>query len=113
MTYTTTHPWLTFTADLDAASFRNVAAARRGRLQSGHVRRALLRPEVAEELLQVYLVRGALATTAIEGNTLSEDEARRVADGTLRLPPSQEYLGAGDPQHPRRVRRDPRRGLRP
>ena len=37
-------------------------------------------------------MRGALATTAIEGNTLSEDEAQRVADGTLRLPPSKEYL---------------------
>lgn len=34
-----------------------------------------------------------LATTAIEGNTLSEEEARRILDDQLRLPPSKEYLG--------------------
>jgi Fic family protein len=58
-----------------------------------HVRWALLRPEAASDLGRVYLVRGALATTAIEGNTLSEEQARGIADGTLRLPHSQEYLG--------------------
>jgi Fic family protein len=42
--------------------------------------------------LQVYLVKGMLATTAIEGNTLSEDEVRRILDQTLKLPPSREYL---------------------
>jgi len=58
-----------------------------------HVRWALLRPDTAYNLGRVYLVRGALATTAIEGNTLSEEQAQGVVDGTLRLPPSQEYLG--------------------
>lgn len=58
-----------------------------------HVRWALLRPDSADDLGRVYLVRGALATTAIEGNTLSEEQARGIVDGTLRLPPSQEYLG--------------------
>jgi Fic family protein len=33
-----------------------------------------------------------LATTAIEGNTLSEEEARRVVEGSSDLPPSREYL---------------------
>ena len=37
-------------------------------------------------------VKGMLATTAIEGNTLSEDEVRRILDRTLELPPSREYL---------------------
>ena len=41
----------------------------------------------------VYLTKGALATTAIEGNTLSEEEARRRIEGDLDLPPSREYLG--------------------
>ena len=40
----------------------------------------------------MYLVKGMLATTAIEGNTLSEDEVRRILDRTLELPPSREYL---------------------
>ncbi len=53
---------------------------------------ALLKPETAAELLQVFLAKGALATTAIEGNTLSEEDARLLLDGKLNLPPSQEYL---------------------
>jgi Fic family protein len=92
-TYKTSHPWLTFTANLSAAGFRTWLLLGEAASKSAHVRRALLRPEVAAELLQVYLVRGALATTAIEGNTLSEEEARRIADGELTLPPSKAYLG--------------------
>lgn len=60
--------------------------------KSQHVGRSLLSPEAAAELLQVYLAKGMLATTAIEGNTLSEEEVRQVLDGKLDLPPSREYL---------------------
>ena len=42
--------------------------------------------------MQVYLAKGVLATTAIEGNTLSEAQVRDVVEGTLALPPSREYL---------------------
>jgi Fic family protein len=58
-----------------------------------HVSGAALGPEVAAELMKVYLAKGAMATTAIEGNTLTEDEVRRRIDGKLSLPPSKEYLG--------------------
>jgi cell filamentation protein, protein adenylyltransferase len=40
-----------------------------------------LQPAYHERLLDVSLVKGAQATTAIEGNTLTEDEVRRVAEG--------------------------------
>ncbi len=49
-----------------------------------------LRPERHESLLRVSLIKGAQATTAIEGNTLSTDEIERVAAGDS-LPPSKEY----------------------
>lgn len=49
-------------------------------------------PHVAEELHRVYLVKGVQGTTAIEGNTLSEEQIRKILDGKLELPPSQEYL---------------------
>jgi Fic family protein len=60
--------------------------------KSQHVARALLSPKAAHELLSVYLTKGILATTAIEGNTLSEDEVRRVLEGSSHLPPSRQYL---------------------
>jgi Fic family protein len=88
-----THPWLTFEVDLKRASYRLWLLLGEAASKSDHVRRALLRPEVADDLLKVFLVKGALATTAIEGNTLSEEEARQVFEDQLRLPPSKEYLG--------------------
>jgi Fic family protein len=91
-TYEASHPWLTFSANLKGVSYRSWLLLGEAASKSAHVRWSLLRPDVAHRLLQVYLVRGALATTAIEGNTLSEDEARRVVEGSLRLPPSKEYL---------------------
>ena len=38
-------------------------------------------------------VHDRLATTAIEGNTLSEEEVVKHLPGELKLPPSREYLG--------------------
>lgn len=93
MPYKKSHPWLTFRLDLRRLSHLTWLLLGEATSKCQHVRWALLRPDAAENLGRVYLVRGALATTAIEGNTLSEEQARGVADGTLRLPPSQEYLG--------------------
>jgi Fic family protein len=90
--YKESHPWLTFNVDLRDASYRLWLLLGEATSKSDHVRRALLRPEVARDMLKVFLVKGALATTAIEGNTLSEEEARQVFEGELRLPPSKEYL---------------------
>lgn len=49
-----------------------------------------LLPEFHENLLEVSLTQGAQATTAIEGNTLSLEEVRRVFEGKS-LAPSKEY----------------------
>ena len=58
-----------------------------------HLSLALLKPEVADEMHRVYLAKGAQATTAIEGNTLSEEEVARIVAGVAAPPPpSQEYL---------------------
>jgi Fic family protein len=51
-----------------------------------------LRPKTAERLHRVYLAKGAQATTAIEGNSLSEAEVLDAVDGKLKVPPSKEYL---------------------
>lgn len=49
-----------------------------------------LRPDYHQRLLTISLIKGARATTAIEGNTLTDDEVRRVAEGQA-LPPSKDY----------------------
>lgn len=58
-----------------------------------HIAGVPLQPATATRLHLVYLAKGSHATTAIEGNTLSEEEVLRRVEGTLQLPPSREYLG--------------------
>ena len=47
-------------------------------------------PSYQQYLKRVSLIKGARATTAIEGNTLSAEEVEKVAQGES-LPPSKEY----------------------
>jgi len=58
-----------------------------------HISHSMLKPETGQELYQLFLAKGVHATTAIEGNTLDEDDALRAIQGTLELPRSQQYLG--------------------
>jgi Fic family protein len=58
-----------------------------------HLAGAPLKPAAADELAAIYLVRGVQATTAIEGNTLSEDEVKDIVQkGTAHVSESREYL---------------------
>lgn len=57
-----------------------------------HLAGVPLRPDLAKELHQIFLTKGVMATTAIEGNTLSEEQVRLLVDGKLDLPKSQKYL---------------------
>lgn len=57
-----------------------------------HIANVPLRPATAQELHKLYLAKGALATTAIEGNTLSEEQVLKLLEDDLHLPPSEEYL---------------------
>lgn len=50
-----------------------------------------LAPEVRRKMLNVSLIKGAQATTAIEGNTLSEEEIKQINNGAT-LPESRKYL---------------------
>ncbi|NRA97983.1 MAG: Fic family protein [Planctomycetes bacterium] len=57
-----------------------------------HICGVPLAPHVAEQLHRLSLIRGTQATTAIEGNTLSEEQVQGIHDGSLKLPPSQAYM---------------------
>jgi Fic family protein len=91
--YQETHPWIDFRVDLTLAGPEFWMLLGEARSKIDHVAGSLLNPGVARKMHHVYLVKGILATTAIEGNTLSESEVRRRVDGDLQLPPSREYLG--------------------
>ena len=49
-------------------------------------------PDDKTDLVQTLFERSALASAAIEGNTLSAEEVTLLANGELELPPSKEYL---------------------
>lgn len=57
-----------------------------------HLAGVPLKPARADEMNAVYLARGVQATTAIEGNTLSEAEVKQiVAKGTAHVGKSRQY----------------------
>lgn len=92
-TYERTHPWLDFSFDLRGLSEHDWILFGEARSKCEHIAGVPLLPAVAERLHRVYLVKGAAATTAIEGNTLSEEEVRARVEGVGDLPASREYLG--------------------
>lgn len=58
-----------------------------------HLAGVPLKPAAAQKLTGIYLARGVRATTAIEGNTLSEDEVSAIVEkGSANVPESREYL---------------------
>jgi len=91
-TYERTHPWISFKTDMRQAPAALWIALGEARSKCQHLAGIPLKPSVAEMLHLVYLARGALATTAIEGNTLSEKDAIAIVRKKSDLPKSQAYL---------------------
>ena len=91
-TVSASHPFINFRfrADLPPRTWALLGEAS-SKVQ--HISGVALRPATAERLYRVFLAKGVHGTTAIEGNTLSEDEVDRRLQGQLPLPRSQEYLG--------------------
>lgn len=90
--YEETHPWLTFRLDASRLTARVWMLLGEACSKCDHIATAPLRPDVAERLYSLYLAKGVAATTAIEGNTLSEEDVRLHLEGKLHLPPSKAYL---------------------
>ena len=85
--------WIDFEVDL--RRLPHTAWVQLGECQSKcvHLSRVPLKPGFRDEMHRIYLAKGAQATTAIEGNTLTEEEVKLRIDNKLELPPSKEYLG--------------------
>jgi Fic family protein len=92
-TFQETHPWIKFEFDPKQADSSLWLALGEVHSKCEHIAGVPLRPQTARELLTLYLARGIRATTAIEGNTLSEAEVLSRIEGKRELPPSKEYLG--------------------
>lgn len=90
--YEESHPWLRFHYDLRQLGWRDWLAIGEIRSKCEHLSWVPLRPETAAELHRLYFAKGVHATTAIEGNTLTEHEVRARLDGKAVSPPSKAYL---------------------
>ena len=90
--YENTHPWITFKAT-DINKFQPKLWIMLGESMALYKEftRTPLPPHLHHQLHTIYLIRGAQATTAIEGNTLTEEEVRGIHEKTYKAPPSREY----------------------
>lgn len=92
MSHATIHPWIKFQLDLQELGPIAWMALGECTSKATHLRKAPLAPEVAKQLQMLYLAKGVLATTAIEGNTLTEEEVLRRLNGETVTPKSRRYL---------------------
>lgn len=91
-TYERTNPWFKFQLDMRPASAEIWLDVGEIASKCEHLAHLPLRPETREQMHRIYLAKGVAATTAIEGNTLSEADVRKAVDGKLKVSPSKEYL---------------------
>ena len=86
--YLETHPFITFSTRLDTATPLFWMLLGEAKSKCNHMTRVPVKQDIGQLLHRIYFAKGVNATTAIEGNTLSEDEVRRRIDGDLDLPKS-------------------------
>jgi Fic family protein len=91
--YQKSHPWITFHIDLRRMPATSWILLGEAQSKCHHISQVPLKPELAERLHSTYLAKSIHGTTAIEGNTLTEEEVRRRIEGKLDLPSSLEYQG--------------------
>lgn len=90
--YEESHPWIAFDARaINEVHPRLWMLLGEARSKCEHLAGAPLKPEIAERFYRVTLIKGAQATTAIEGNTLSEEQVAGILDGSFEAPPSRKY----------------------
>ncbi len=90
--YEETHPWISFKAtginQLNPGFWMLVGETLS---KCDHLAGTPLRPDIAEQFWRVTLIKGARATTAIEGNTLTEEQVKGILQGTYKAPESRQY----------------------
>ena len=90
--YQNSHPWISFELNLKRVSHLFWLLLGEAQSKCLHIAGVPLPDSVYEQLHKSYLAKGVLATTSIEGNTLTEKEVLDQLEGKLNLPPSKEYM---------------------
>ena len=90
--FLSSHPWMSFELELKRASPTFWVLLGEAKSKCRHLLLSPLKPRVRRDLEALYLAKGAQATTAIEGNTLTLDQVQAAVRGELTVPPSQDYL---------------------
>ncbi len=75
-----TSPWITFEVDLAHMAAPFWMQLGEARSKCDHLTHVPLPKQYADQLHRISLAKGAHATTAIEGNTLSEDNVQAIVD---------------------------------
>lgn len=90
--YEKSHPWITFKAtDINKLQPKFWVMLGESMVLCKELSETPIPSYLHEHLHGIYLIRGAQATTAIEGNTLTEEEVKGIHEETYKAPPSREY----------------------
>jgi Fic family protein len=88
----TSYEWINFKLDLKRLPWSSWVELGECAAMCDQMRKIPLKPHVRDQLHLIYLAKGVHATTAIEGNTLSEEQVKASLENRLQLPPSKQYL---------------------
>lgn len=92
MAFQSSHKWISFNLNLSECSPELWLLLGEAQSKCQHISSVPLEPQMHKKLNAVTLARGVRATTAIEGNTLSERDVLDQVEGrTPQLPPSKQY----------------------
>jgi Fic family protein len=86
------YPWISFSINMEKLSWKIWMRLGQCIAKCNQIKQSPLTPEARTRLHRIYLAKGAHATTAIEGNTLTEQDAEKIIEGRLELPKFKEYL---------------------
>ncbi|MBN1787448.1 MAG: Fic family protein [Sedimentisphaerales bacterium] len=86
------YPWINFELNLAKLPWQTWIKLGECVAKCEQIKTIPLTPEVKQKLHTVYLAKGVHATTAIEGNTLSEQQVQDIVEKKIELPLSKQYL---------------------
>ncbi len=86
-----THPFIKFPPELGEFPARVWLLLGEIQARIDHIKNLPIPSDESNLLRHMYLTKGVHSTTAIEGNSFSEEEVARIIEGKLQAPPSREY----------------------